>query len=85
MTIYATRAAALDRFLAEHSIDPEDVIGVTMNKYAPGDTDVRVHIYTKVPGLAYQPTLPGSRHSHADVEWEELTIRVVHFEKAAAA
>lgn len=85
MTSYATRGAALDRFLSEHSIDSEDVLGVTMDLFEPGNADVRVHIYDMVPDLTYQPTFPDSPHSHADVEWEELTIRVVHVGKEAVA
>ena len=43
MTHYATRAAVLDRFLAEHNVDPGDVLSVSFDKYEDG-ADIRVHI-----------------------------------------
>lgn len=77
MTHYETRGAVLDRLLAEHNIDSDDVLSVDLAKN-DHTADIRVHIYNQVPGLTYQPTEPGSRHQHANVEREDLRIRVVY-------
>lgn len=77
MTYYAARGAVLDRFLAEHDVDPDDVLSVEFAKYAIG-IDIRVHIYARVPGLDYVPNEDTPSHTTADVEQEDLTIRVVH-------
>lgn len=77
MTYYAARGAVLDRFLAEHDVDPDEVLSVEFAKYAIG-IDIRVHIYTRVPGLDYVPNENAPQHSAADVEREDLTISVVY-------
>lgn len=78
MTHYETRGAALDRFLTGHNIDPDDVLSVSMSKHSPADEDIRVHIYTRVPGLEYVPDEETPSHTVARVEREDLSIDVVY-------
>ena len=77
MTHYATRAAALDRFLTEHNVTPGDVLSVSFDKYESG-ADIRVHIGVPVTGVDYKPQKHYPSHLHADVQREDLTIRVIH-------
>ena len=79
MTTYATRAAVLDRFLAEYDVDPDNVLSVEFAKYEP-TADLRVHITGRVPGLVYVPHESSAGHSTAYVEREDLTIRVTRYQ-----
>lgn len=78
MNHYETRGAALDHFLAEHDVDPEDILSVGLHKHTQAGEDIRVHIYSRVPGLEYIRDEEGSRHTIARVEREDLTIDVVY-------
>lgn len=71
MTYYAARGAVLDRFLAEHDVDPDDVLSADLRVNYDAGIDIRIHTYHRIAGLNYQPDYP---HERADVEREDLTI-----------
>ena len=77
MNHYATRGAVLDRFFAGHEIDPDDVLSVSTFLHNRS-VDIHVHVYSKIPGLEYVQDSHSSRHYYADVQREDLTIRVVY-------
>lgn len=79
MTTYATRAAVLDRFLAEYDVDPDDVLSVDFAKYEP-TADLRVHVSGRVPGLVYVPHESATGHFTAYVEREDLTLLIAHYQ-----
>lgn len=74
---YANKAAVLDRFLAEHNVDPDDVLSVNFSKHEE-NADIRVHVYDQIPDLVYVPTDRFPRHYTADVDREDIVIRVTH-------
>lgn len=78
MTVYAHRAAVLDRLLAELSIEPHHVLSADVAPAPWYPVDTTLHISHRVDGLDYQPTDGASHHLQADVEREDLTIRVFH-------
>ena len=62
-----------------------DVLSVSFDKYESG-ADIRVHIGVPVTGVDYKPQKHYPSHLHADVQREDLTIRVIHviLDEAAA-
>lgn len=78
MTHYATRGAVLDRFLTEHTVDPDDILSVSMGKPVLGEGDIRVHVYDPIPGLEYVASEDNPRYTTARVDREDLAIDVIH-------
>ena len=77
MTHYATRGAVIDRFLADHDVDPGDVLACDFAVPAQPGIDVALHIYDRVDGLDYA-RIGNSPHLYANVEREDLTIRITY-------
>lgn len=78
MTHYATRGAALDRFLTEHAVDPNGILSVSMGKPVLDEGDIRVHVYDPIPGLEYVASEDNPRYTTARVDREDLAIDVIH-------
>ena len=77
MSHYATRGAVIDRFLADHAVDPDDVLACDLAVPAQPGIDVALHIYDRVDGLDYA-RIGNSPHLYANVEREDLTIRITY-------
>ena len=73
---YQQKAAAVDTFLAERNVDPEDVLRVESGMY--DDSDVRVHTFSRVEGVDYEPTDGYPMHLTAMAQVRGVSICLVY-------
>ena len=77
---YQQMAAAVDTFLAERNVDPEDVLRVELAK--GDDSDARVHTFSRVEGVDYEPTDGYPRHLTAVAQVRGVSICLVYVHSA---
>lgn len=77
MSTFQHRAVVVDRFIAEHDIDPGAVLGLELTGSRYAGTDVEMHVYSRVPSLTYD-TERSSHHLYARETREDVKIRVIY-------
>ena len=84
MTHYATRGAVIDRFLADHDVEPDGVLACDLAPASQPGIDIALHIYDRIKGLGYA-RIGNSPHLYSTVEREGLTIRTTYVPAKEAA